>query len=197
LAPYRDDPATFDNRFVAKLPLDVGWKALGVQHVLYVRPEGAPLQELDDLNEDFVALDRAGIDVKILPLSDFTRVVAHDAPASAIYHYGGSPHGHLHFWPRYGWYEPPRGAARISPAPLSQPVSPGPSYRPTPRPTIFASRSVGGGAGIGKQKPSGFGRVSVRYQASSGGFAGLGPRRGGGNAGRSGSFGRSRSSWSG
>ncbi len=83
-----------------------------------------------------------------------------------------------------------------APAPLARPVSSGPSYVPAPRPTIFAGRSVGGSVGIGKQKPSGFGRVSVRYDSSSGGFTGLGPRRRGGS-GRSGSFGRSRSSWSG
>jgi hypothetical protein len=44
-------------------------------------------------------------------------------------------------------------------------------------------------AGVGKQKPSGFGRVSVRMN-SSGRLTAVGNRR-------SGSFGRSRSSYSG
>ncbi|HEX7501488.1 MAG TPA: hypothetical protein VF524_14490, partial [Polyangia bacterium] len=58
-------------------------------------------------------------------------------------------------------------------------VSTGRTFAPSPRPTMFSSRTVGGLSGVGKQKPSGFGRVS--YRAGGGGF------------GRSGSFGRSSS----
>jgi hypothetical protein len=44
---------------------------------------------------------------------------------------------------------------------------------------MFSSRTVGGTGGIGRQKPTGFGRVSYRTSGSSG------------SSGRSGSFGRS------
>jgi hypothetical protein len=66
-------------------------------------------------------------------------------------------------------------------------LSNAPAYRPTFRPTMFASRTLGGAAGFGKQKPSGFGRVSVRM--SGGRVSSFG-----GSSRRSGSFGRSRSS---
>jgi len=46
---------------------------------------------------------------------------------------------------------------------------------------------VGGGPGIGKQKPTGFARVSVRESRSTGNITGVRP-------GRSGSFGRAFSS---
>ena len=55
--------------------------------------------------------------------------------------------------------------------------------QPALRPTIFSSRTLGGGTGIGKQKPTGFGRVSVRASRSTGSITGI-------RSGRSGSFGR-------
>ncbi|MBO0861503.1 MAG: hypothetical protein J2P21_24040, partial [Chloracidobacterium sp.] len=61
------------------------------------------------------------------------------------------------------------------------------AYRPESRPTIFSSSRIGGASGIGKTRPSGFGRTSVRM-SSDGHVTGARP-------GRSGSYGRSGGGW--
>jgi hypothetical protein len=202
LSPYTDSAWQFDNRYIARIPNAQWFKAEGITRLLYVRPDARQLQELDDLNEDFVALDRAGVEVKTVALTDFERpspATLAAAPGGAgaggpapttTYYYGGYPHSHVFFWSSYGWGPRPRydsGAggrvARAAPLPAPR-VSGGAYYRAVERPTIFATRAVGGAAGVGKQKPSGFGRVSVR---SGGTWSG--------GSGRSGSFGRSRSSY--
>lgn len=196
LSPYRDDPDRFDNRYVVNLPSAEQLRALGIKRLLYVRPSGTQLQELDDLNADFVALDKGGIAVDAVALSDFQRAQLEDGKAPATtssghtgYFYGGSPYHHIFFWNRYGWAPAPRlaPARRSSPPPALPPRAP---YRPTFRPTIFNTRAVGGVAGVGKQKPSGFGRVSVR--SPDGGRTVRSVYSG---SRRSGSFGRSRSSY--
>ncbi|MFL5290600.1 MAG: hypothetical protein ACJ79U_03695 [Myxococcales bacterium] len=186
LAHYTDDSGQFDNRYVAKLPTAENLRSLGVRHLLYVTPDKKDLRELDDLNDDFVEFAKASIDVKVLPLSDL------DAPKAAgprAYYYGGHSHTHLWFWNSYGWYTPrptarlPEASMRATvPAPPAN-VSRGAAYRAVQRPTIFSSRTLGVGSGVGKQRPSGFGRVSVRASASSGKITSV-------NKGRSGSFGR-------
>jgi hypothetical protein len=195
LAHYTDEDGQFDNRYVAKLPTAENLRSLGIRHLLYVTPGKNDLRELDDLNDEFVDYAKRSIDVKVLPLSDFdappaARDPGTSAPRTA--YYGGYPHTHFWFWNSYGWYTPRLGSARLPPsyvgsarlpaAPPAQ-VSPGAAYRPVSRPTIFSSRSLGVGSGVGKQKPSGFGRVSVRASASTGRVSSIRP-------GRSGSFGR-------
>jgi hypothetical protein len=183
LSTYRDASDAFDNRYLAKLPGAEGFGRLGVKHLLYVSDH--PVEhEPDDLNADFVALAAAGIDVKMVALSDFRPT----SPGGTVYSYGGSPTPHVWFWHSYGWYSPPRAV----PARLAEPTPPfeaglsrGAGYRPVERPTMFSSRVVGGLSGVGKQKPSGFGRVSFRTSSSTGEVS----------LGRSGSFGRTRSSW--
>jgi hypothetical protein len=193
LTPYRDEASQFDNRYMARLPTADGWKALGVRRLLYVRPESTPFtQELDDLNDDFVALRDAGIDVKMMNLGDLQPAVAPNTTVTR-YYWGGGPGTHIYFWPTYGWYQPYRYT--WAPAPRARAVAPTfapPStrYTPAPRSTIFSGRSVGGLAGIGRQRPSAFGRVSIRTDRATGRLTGVA-------SGRSGSFGRSRSSWSG
>jgi len=72
LTAYTDQERQFDNRYMARMPASEQLRKLGIQHVLYVVPGGnAPLQELDDLNEDFVAWRTAGLDVKLVATSDF------------------------------------------------------------------------------------------------------------------------------
>lgn len=184
LAPYHDESDRFDNRYLARLPSADGFVSLGIKRVLYVT-EHAEAHEQDDLNDDFVGLRDKGIDVKMVALSDF-------APASEqvlrenntpitdrTYYYGGHPHGAFFFWSSYHWSSPSM-PGRTFTGSLPRSVSTGPSFTPTPRPTLFSSRSIGGLAGVGKQKPSGFGRVSYRSGSSS--------------LGRSGSFGRTGSS---
>jgi hypothetical protein len=177
LAPYRDAATQFDNRYLAPLPSAASLTGLGVRRILYLRPDDHSLTELDDLNDDFVNLERAGIQVRALSLADF---VATGSPARPVYYYGGGPHYHSYFWRSYHW-------GPSLPSGLAPRSSPSLAYRPVSRPTIFASRSLGGMSGVGRQKPSGFGRVSVRVGAA-GQVTSYGSIR------RSGSFGRSRSS---
>lgn len=200
LAHYTDEDSQFDNRYVAKLPTAGNLRSLGVRHVLYVSPTSSDLRELDDLNDDFVAFADAGLDVKIMPLTDLDRPSTEAAAATggrpATHYYGGSPHTHLLFWSTYGWHTPRALPQRPAPMPVRPPLTPvrppanvsrGAMYRPAPRPTIFSARRTGGGPGIGKQKPSGFGVVSVRTSKSTGRISGV-------RTGRTGSFGRAGSS---
>jgi hypothetical protein len=185
LARYTDEEKQFDNRYVARLPTSANLQSLGIRRVLYVPPDESDMRELDDLNADFVAFRDASIDVKVMPLSDLTRPGPQAAQQPAHYYYGGHPQTHFIFWSTYGWRSSARGqpalAERAAPPPAQ--VSRGAQYRPALRPTIFSSRTLGGGAGIGKQKPSGFGRVSVRASKSTGSITAV-------RTGRSGSFGR-------
>jgi hypothetical protein len=185
LARYTDDENQFDNRYVARLPTPSNLQSLGIRRLLYVTPDKSEMRELDDLNAEFVAFRDASIDVKVMPLTDLMRPGEQQAHRSVPYYYGGHPQTHFLFWSTYGWHP----SARRLPSPVQRAAPPlpqlsrGAEYRPTPRPTIFASRTLGGGAGIGKQKPSGFGRVSVRASRSTGSITAVRP-------GRSGSFGR-------
>jgi hypothetical protein len=187
LAPYRDESDRFDNRYLARLPNSDSLQAMGVERVLYVTAAPQP-HELDDLNDDFVACKNKSIDVKMIALSDFAPApeallaTNHLPTTDRTYYYGGHPMGNVYFWSSYGWHSPGY-AGRTWSGSLPRQVSAGRSFAPVSRPTIFSSRTVGGLSGVGKQKPSGFGRVS--YRAGGGGF------------GRSGSFGRTSFSGSG
>ena len=205
LSHYVDENSQFDNRYLAKLPTAQNLRSLGVRHLLYVVPGKSDLRELDDLNDDFVAFADAGIDVKAMALTDLGAPAdaAQPAPgrgagagAPVAHYYGGSPHTHLFFWNTYGWHAPrmappaSRSGARAPALPPPRPpanVSNGAAYKPVLRPTIFSARRTGLGTGVGKQKPSGFGVVSVRASKSTGRITGV-------RTGRSGSFGRGFSS---
>jgi hypothetical protein len=180
LAPYTDETAQFDNRYMAKVPGAEALAALGVKHVAYVTPQGT--EELDDLNEDFVALDKASIDVKVVEMEDFQPDP--ESTEKTVYYYGGHPYFIPLFWSSYGWYAPYRSYP-AAPGHRAPPAgSRGAGYRPTPRPTVFSGRSVGAGrGGVGRAKPSGFGRVSVASSRATGRVVGTAH-------GRSGSFGR-------
>ena len=101
------------------------------------------------------------------------------------YCYGGGLMYSPWFYYHYPVYTPAYSIARNR---LPATSLTGHSYTPVRRPTIFSARSVGGGNGIGKARPTGFGRVSTRV-GSNGRTTGV-------RAGRSGSFGRSRGGWS-
>jgi hypothetical protein len=167
---------------------------------MYVVKDAAQKTELDDVNDDLVEWQKQGINVQMLRLSDFQpydeEVVQTPAgsttPTRTVerhYYYGGSPLSHWWFYSHY-YYRPYstvtvyRGGGYV---PLSRPAtapsfSP-PAYRPVTRPTIFSAARVGGtsGSGVGKTRPSGFGRTSVRM--SGGQVTGV-------RSGRSGSYGR-------
>jgi hypothetical protein len=200
LAPYQDEDTQFDNRFLAKLPPADQLKQRGIQKVLYVVKDATQKNELDDINEDMVEWEKQGINVQLLRLSDFQpydeEVVRSTAgsttPTRAVerhYYYGGSPPAHWWFYNHYFYTPYPtasfyRGGGYV---PYSRPSTPPsfspPAYRPVTRPTIFSAARVGGtrGTGVGKTRPSGFGRTSVRM--SGGQVTGV-------RSGRSGSYGR-------
>jgi len=154
-------------------------------------------QELDDINDDFVEYNKNGINVRMLRLWDFapydeqvTTPVPGATPAvvrETHYYYGGSPLSHWWFYNNYFYRPYPtvvvvRGGQGVSlPRSSGPPAIRPPAYRPVSRPTIFSAARVGGASGIGRTRPSGFGRTSVRMS---------GGRVTGTRAGRSGSFGR-------
>ncbi len=124
-----------------------------------------------------------------------TGTPAQSAPVETRhYYYGGSPLAHWWFFSHY-LYGPPSyimvgnsgGYTRTIPRPASSsPNFERPSYQPVSRPTVFNARRVGGAAGavgVGKARPSGFGRTSVRLSNDG--------RVTGTRIGRSGSYGRS------
>lgn len=177
LSPYTDAPSKFDNRYLARLPSARGFADLDVRRILYVT-DAPHLVESDDLNDDFVALAQAGIDIKIVDLGDFRPP---DPSQPLVHTYGGFSHTHhTWFWHSYGTTAGPAPRGELAPVRLSE----GAAYRPSPRATIFSSRVVGGPAGVGRQKPTGFGRVSIRTSRTTGAIVG-----------RSGSFGRGGSHW--
>ncbi len=205
LTPYQDADSQFDNRYIAKIPPVDELKKRGIKNVLYLVPNEARKEELDDLNDEFVDWQKNGIEVRMLQLDDFkpydenvTTTNAAGAPVVAPerhYYYGGSPMLHWWFFSHYMYRPYPtvfvtRGGQNV---PLGRPpvsTSPPPStraqsYRPVSRSTMFASSRVGGAGGVGRNRPSGFGRSSVRVS---------GGRVTGTRAGRSGSWGRS-SGW--
>lgn len=131
------------------------------------------------------------------------------------YYYGGGLESHLGFLLLYSFLAPrptvyypapypsqsyppggfsgSTGGGGISLGNVRRPSISTPSYEPTSRPTLFSSSRVGGQGGIGRIKPSGFGRTTVR--TSGGRVSGIGgpSSRVGSSSGRSGSFGRSGS----
>ena len=209
LEPYKDADAQFDNRYLAKLPSAQKFKEMGIKSVVYVTPDRTRAEELDDLNEDFVDYKNSGLNVAMLPLSDLVGVdenVARGASDGSTrteqqrnYYYGGSPGFHPFFFYAYPFYSPSPAYARRAgyaggrPSGLPPSVAP-PRYVPAPRPTMFSGTRIGGrsaaAGGVGRSKPSGFGRATVRV-APSGGVVGTRAGRSGYySPGRSGSFGR-------
>ncbi len=190
LSPYTDSAVTFDNRYLAKMPEAGQLRERGIERAIYLVKDEVQQNELDDLNEEMVAWERGGIDVRMLRLSDFRPDQTRLSPSStgtgvqAVHHhyYGGSLLSHFLFFSHYGLRTPANiGVVRNTGRVAANTVQP-PAWRPVSRPTIFTSSRVGGASGVGRAKPSGFGRTSVRI-SNSGEVLGTRP-------GRSGSYGR-------
>jgi hypothetical protein len=82
LAPYSDDAAQFDNRWVARMPsAGVLW-GLGVRKLFYITAIRQSPRELDDLNDDLVAAVAAGISIVAIALSGYP-LDAQGSPASS------------------------------------------------------------------------------------------------------------------
>ncbi|MFY9345833.1 MAG: hypothetical protein WAT39_25300, partial [Planctomycetota bacterium] len=108
LGPYANEPDRFDNRYAVALPSGERLRQRQIQRVLYVVPDGAPSQELDDLTATFAAWQRSGIGVRMLGLQDVTlasppAVAAGAASSPPRYYWHGSPAHHFWFWNHYGW----------------------------------------------------------------------------------------------
>jgi hypothetical protein len=202
LNAYTDQDNQFDNRYLAKLPPVDQLKQRGVQQVIYVVKDETQKEELDDINDDLVELQKQGINVRMLRLSEFKPV---EEPTQATvagtttntvqrhYYYGGSPWASWWFYNHYGYGYPREvviyrdGRSVPIPRPTTGQTYNPPTYRPQSRPTVFSSSRVGGGSGVGRTRPSGFGRTSVRM-SSDGHVTGT-------RSGRSGSYGRSGGGW--
>jgi hypothetical protein len=173
LAPYGDDSGLFDNRYLARLPAAGPLASAGIRHVLYVTPDDGVTVESDDLNDDLVALEQLGIDVRTLALTDFQRATnVVDTNASNDYTLGGEPMRADYFWSWYGW-----GGAPDAPPPPAR-LAPHCHFHPVQRP-MFTAAFPGG---------SGFRGVPVGARGAAhlgGGFHGTPP-----GAARSGSLGR-------
>jgi hypothetical protein len=211
LAPYVDESTQFDNRFLASAPGAAELQQRGVKQVMYITPNRGRRNESDDLNALFVEYQTAQMGVEIFPLTDLvpvTETVERTEPGGTTqavrekhYYYGGGLSSHLGFFLLYSFLLPRpmlyypmyagggfagRGVARGD---LRRPAGVRrPNYQARPRPTMFSGRGVGGQRGVGRRKPSGFGRTTVR--SSGGRVTGLGSRSRMGR--RSGSFGRGR-----
>ena len=153
LAPYQDDAGLFDNRYFAGLPSQETLQAAGVHHLLYVTPDAQVTMDADDVNDDLVAINDGGIDVRMLALSDFSQTplpgwIEEPAPTclpfpgfgpGPHYYFGGSPSAHSCFSWWYGWRSPPLlsgggGAPHWTPLPPLPPhLAPRSRFHPTPR----------------------------------------------------------------
>lgn len=188
LNPVTNPDTQFDNRYYALPPTVEDLKKAGVERVVYVTLDETT-QESDDLNDFAVEYAEAGLEVTAMALSSIKQDPEHkpepgkEDPTGG-YYYGGSHATHTHFYthypvflwvpmPMYGWAP----ATRVAPPPRP------PAYKPARRATMFSNRTTGAARGVGRVKPTGFGRVSTRVD-SSGRILGT----------RSGSVGRFRSS---
>jgi hypothetical protein len=179
---YTDEQFEFDNRYVAKLPGPEALERLGIHRILYVVATDVPGEERDDLNEDFVALERAGIAVRMLTLNEFRPgdEVVGDPDDLAYdpgphYYWDGSVRFHLRFWECFGWNRGPRVHGPVGPTPPR--LANWRAYHPRQRPTMF-----GATRGLGLVRPASGTHVFGQAPWS-------------GPPGRSGSFGRWRGSF--
>lgn len=203
LSPYTDGSDQFDNRYLANVPLQDALLDRGIRNVLYVVSNRNQKQELDDLNDEFVDYKANQIQVSVFPLSDMEAVqerVVETQPDGTQrtvvhnnYYYGGGYGSHLGFLMLYAFLAPspfayysyPYGGGRRVTMRDTRPTRRAPNYTPRARPTQFSGTRVGGSSGVGRSKPTGFGRTTVR--SGGGRITGVGSRSA---RSRSGSFGR-------
>lgn len=196
LTPYTDAANEFDNRYMALLPSASALQERGIQKVLYVTPSSSQRHESDDINETLVEWRDARLPVNMVAMDAFEADPNAERMTDAgtlagepvqDQFYGGAQDTNGYFYRHYPgfifFYT--GGGGRYGSYYTSNPRSPArvtrPTYTPQPRRTMFSGRTTGGAAGVGRQRPSGFGRVTTR--------AG-----GGGMTVRSGSTGRYHSS---
>jgi hypothetical protein len=179
LTPYTDAANEFDNRYMALLPAASALRERGIAKILYVTPSSSQRHESDDINETLVEWRDARLAVNMLPMDAFepdTNIAsAGDAGTLAgepvqDQFYGGTQDSNAYFYRHYPGFiffytgGPYRGYSTANPRPPSRVTRP--TYTPQPRRTMFSGRTTGGAAGVGRQRPSGFGRVTTRAGGS-------------------------------
>ena len=204
LSSYTDDSTQFDNRYGAKLPAPGSQlKALGVDRLLYVVPSTADVvNESDDLNDDFVAYQKDGIEVRPIAADAFVstgneagiglppggkpgNISDQQLADSGYTYYGGSPSSHHSFFLVHPWISRPSRPASVRP-----PTTVAASYTPRPRSTPYSSGTTTTTTST-RSRPSNFGTVPVLVAAGTGVVLGA-------RYSRSGSWNRSGGgSWSG
>jgi hypothetical protein len=132
LNAYTDNASQFDNRYWAKLPVDL--KALGYTKVMYLVPTAADLPELDDLNGPFAGWKSSGVEVRALALNAF-RTSGNEALYDTQ-----APDASAGFWVDYGWLEAnAKAPAGTTPANNVAALS----YRPAARAATNPQESIG------------------------------------------------------
>jgi hypothetical protein len=106
LAPYADDTAQFDNRYLARMPAPSAFAPLGMQEVWYVAPRSASV-ESDDLN-DF--LTSPNLTPTMMPVVRWVDVEWFEVTGASTGFFLYNPH------PRSTWFSSGRaGGARPLP----------------------------------------------------------------------------------
>ena len=164
MAPYTDAAGLFDNRYEVGLPGPDVLQDAGIRHVLYVTPDASVTLDADDVNPDLVAADEAGVDVRMLALSDFAERPLPDFPVTvpdddgcgpmpgpavamggAPLYFGGSAGAHRCFTLWYGWRSASLSGPRM-PLPAPARLAPRCHFHPSPRASLAtAAGSPGGG----------------------------------------------------
>ncbi len=187
LKPYTKPQDQFDNRYLARLPPAARLSELGIKHVLYVVPEGGSMQELDDINEDFVSYREAQMDVKAVAASDFQPVASEPSGVEDVvatpytsdvlpelprrrFYYGGSPDSHSSFWSLYPWVGGAVAAGVVGTVLAKS--SGGHKYEPQRRATMF-SPPPNSASGAPRRRPNGFAKVQVMVAAGTRRILGL------------------------
>ncbi len=183
LASYTDDSTHFDNRFVAKMPGYARLKDQQLAHVLYVAPTSRDTLEMDDLNDDFVAMVAYGVDVSMVAADSFgpdpaagstapvPSVPTHDAgaqldagaqvttspipnPDTPLHYYGRKVATHAWFWTDYRAMGIYSQIASAREPDFPRPAS---GYGPSARKSPFSN----GLGGPQRTTPSEFGTIPV------------------------------------
>jgi len=163
-----NETTEFDNRWVAKLPTASQLKRLA-KRVLYVTPQSTDTTERDDLVDEFVSYDSAGIEVRMLGADAFGSTsgeglaLAGETSAPPAYTYGGLTESNAFFFVDYPWWPAapkpptkvsnsvPNSARSFKPKPRVSEYSTGQAKPPSthPRPATFGTVPVMVAVGTG------------------------------------------------
>ncbi len=194
LHEYVDEDTQFDNRYTVHLPDAAALRAMGIAHVLYVNAGGI---ELDDLNQPFVSLNQAGIELRVISLTEFERGelppvaegeaigdgeeviepwVVQLSLGAGMFWWGGDLGVHAHFWencwyPAPHWVSGPPGVHRRWAVTVGPPGHLGMRHLPTGvyRPAARGTLFNGSRPGPGAS----IGRVHIWSARTDGHFLGM------------------------